>query len=225
MSILFEQHLNQSTPFKTKMFSEEAVEQADEEFTEADQYVWDAITEFAQGLSDDALTEESDLDLGTLFNDFTSFHELDEMTIEILSGCLLGVTEGFFEAAPTDDHIRAVLRVMRQDGDHSEAKNVGAPGKSQSATVHAYGGVPAGSEGIRRFMDDLKVWRHANYGGASNDRSFSAADVKVFDRQKANYGHAPDPNYNATKPANGDSPYPLQNPRLNVSVKEFLSSS
>ena len=67
--------------------------------------------------------------------------------------------------------------------------------------------------GVTRFLQQLKVARHPEPFG--NDDAFSAKDVKVFDRQKNNYGH---PYSKANDWNQGGSP--LQNPVLNVRTED-----
>ena len=159
-------------------------------------------------------------DLHAMLTDFTA--SIDDLENDDLAECL----EAYADDEEEQQSLAEILCTLteRATGSASDASIkqflsvFGASRKGTITSVGAYGGVPAGSDGTKSFLKSLVVLKNP-YLHLSNEKSFTAADVRVFERSKNRYGVPPDADYNATKPSPGDSPYPLANFLQNVSVK------
>ena len=201
MTLLFEKTLEQSTPFKTSLLCEEEQIEEAEDNDDVNDFVFEALTAFAQAVDDEVLEKSSEYNLEGTLDDFCSWQEFDEDTIDLLKGCLVAVSKEAFGEG-TDEDIRSTLRILRT----TPATTYTTPNKSGLQPL-------PGETGARAFFKQLRVAKHADSYG--NDDVFQAKDVKVFDRAKFRYGN-PYADFNNQK----STQTALKSPTLNVTMKE-----
>jgi hypothetical protein len=190
--LLFSKHLEQ-----TKLLRESSTPFLDEEIETLE----NTVRTFAESY----LNEPDDIDLGEFFESFVQYQEYSQWEAAILEGILIEATELATGEDATDENVKLFLE--------SFVAQLAKPfPKATKTSPNREGLTPLeGEGGVKKFLRSLTVFKYPDPYG--NDDSFSAKDVKVYDRVANRHGHP----YSAANDWNNQKPdWPLANPILNV---------